>query len=561
MIGLRRTLIAALVAGLAMPAGAGPRQDDPLHKEGRGKLSYEMDRIARQSEKGGQVKSMSPAYNKAKGTVTVVIELKAGASADAIKSIVQAAGGRVDGVAGNLVKATVAPALLRDIAAQPDVRFVRAPFKPTVHKAGRLGTAKTASARAAAGKRDGIVSQGVNVMGADGYRSRTGADGSGITVGILDGGFEGAVDLVGSELPEDAAGTDVVLENLYSPGIHGTACAEIVHDVAPGAKIWLGLATDEVGWSNQIDELVNLGGARIISHSLGWDNLFPPDGNNFWAQKVDSTAARGILFVTAAGNEGENYYQGRWSDVNRDGFLEFTSPAGATEMLAVFVGPGSSLRLRWDDPFGRSNHDYDIALVTEDFVDNPVLDENNPSVLAMSADAQRGAQDPLEIIDFDYPEGAIAYIVVRHDPATPETTTQRLYFYGNQGIDPAFVNSSGSLSMPGDARGAVTVGAVAWDSRGLEGYSSRGPTTDNRIKPDVVGPDRVATASYGDEFPGTSAATPHVAGAAALILSKNPSLTGTTLRQALERSTTSGGSTGAKNNDFGFGLIDLSRAP
>jgi len=266
--------------------------------------------------------------------------------------------------------------------------------------------------------------------------------------------------------------------------------------------------------------------------------------------------------VTAAGNEGENYYQGRWSDVNRDGFMEFVGPGGITDMLPVYVGPGASLKLRWDDPFGRSNHDYDIALVTGDFADNPAFDENSPAVLAMSADAQRGGQDPLEIINFDYPEQAMAYIVVRRDPATPESTTQRLFFYDNNGIDPAFLNPSGSLSMPGDSRGGFTVGAVAWDSRGLEGFSSRGPTADNRIKPDVVGPDQVDTASYGaGAFPGTSAATPHVAGAAALILSRNPGLSATALRQALEKATTSGGSTTAKNNDVGFGLIDLTRAP
>ena len=136
---LFRALIASLVVFLAVPGGARAGQADPFHKEGRGKLSYELDRIARESERGGQVKSMSPAYNRAKGTVTVVIELNAGASPDAIKSIVQAAGGRVDGVAGNLVKATMAPGVLRDVAAQPDVRFVRAPYRPTVKKAGRVG--------------------------------------------------------------------------------------------------------------------------------------------------------------------------------------------------------------------------------------------------------------------------------------------------------------------------------------------------------------------------------------------------------------------------------------
>jgi subtilisin family serine protease len=73
-----------------------------------------------------------------------------------------------------------------------------------------------------------------------------------------------------------------------------------------------------------------------------------------------------------------------------------------------------------------------------------------------------------------------------------------------------------------------------------------------------MGPDRVATVSFGAEFPGTSAATPHVAGAAALILSRNPGLSASALRLALERATTSGGA--RKNNDNGFGLIDLSRA-
>jgi subtilisin family serine protease len=100
---------------------------------------------------------------------------------------------------------------------------------------------------------------------------------------------------------------------------------------------------------------------------------------------------------------------------------------------------------------------------------------------------------------------------------------------------------------------------VAFDSQQVEGYSSRGPTSDGRAKPDVAGPDKVSTATYGGEFPGTSAATPHVAGAAALILSKNASMNAAALRQALERASTSGGS--GKNNDTGFGLIDLNKAP
>jgi subtilisin family serine protease len=311
-----------------------------------------------------------------------------------------------------------------------------------------------------------------------------------------------------------------------------------------------------------MDELAAVSGARIISHSLGWDNLFPPDGNSFFAQKVDQVSARGVLFVTAAGNEGEHYYQGGWSDVNGNGALEFVANAVGTELLAVAVSPpASSVVLRWDDGFGRSNHDYDVALVTAEFLNDPAWVESNPAIVAFSADIQNGAGNPVETIDLAVEEPRILYVVVKHDASTPQSASQRFYLWAKDGVDPAFANGSATLSMPGDARSALTVGAVAWDSRGLEGYSSRGPTADGRVKPDVVAPDRVATATYGGDFLGTSAATPHVAGAAALLLSRNPSLTATALRQALEQATPSGGSLTLKNNDIGFGLLDLNRAP
>jgi subtilisin family serine protease len=545
-------LIFTLVVCLGLPAGGGAAQGDPFHKAGRGRLSGELDRMARDVERGRQVKSMSRAYNKATGRVTVVIELAAGAAAQGVSAVVQAAGGRVEGVAGNLVKATLAPGGLREVAAHPDVLLVRTPYRPNAKKAG------------AAQSRREIVSQGVNVIAADAYRARTGANGSGVTVAVMDGGFAGVLDLFGNEVPEATFATDYLVGNLeaHSGDPHGTACAEIVHDVAPGAAIWLGAFEDEVAWANRIDELVSLSGTKIVSHSLGWDNIFPPDGNNFFAQKVDQVSARNVLFVTAAGNEGANYYKGRWSDVNGDGFLEFVNGGLITPALEVYLGPpASTVVLRWDDAFGRSNHDYDIALVTPEFLDNPAWSADNPAIVEFSAEVQNGGGNPVERIDVTVEEPTVLYLVVRHDPITPENASQGFSFWAQNGVEPAFANGSGTLSMPGDARSALTVGAVAWDSRGLEGYSSRGPTADGRVKPDLVAPDRVSTASYGAEFPGTSAATPHVAGAAALLLSRNPSLTAAALRQALELATPSGGSVTLKNNDIGFGLLDLNRAP
>jgi hypothetical protein len=89
----------------------------------------------------------------------------------------------------------------------------------------------------------------------------------------------------------------------------------------------------------------------------------------------------------------------------------------------------------------------------------------------------------------------------------------------------------GTVGYPGCAKGALTVGAI-YDDRffnvpqdGLTSYSSRGPTGDYRVKPDLVAPgsliDSVATqtfSGYSYDGEGTSFAAPHVTGLAANLI-------------------------------------------
>ena len=88
---------------------------------------------------------------------------------------------------------------------------------------------------------------------------------------------------------------------------------------------------------------------------------------------------------------------------------------------------------------------------------------------------------------------------------------------GNLGI----AAHPGSASYPGDSEKAITVGSVN-DDHNREIYSSRGPTGDGRLKPDVMAPGGAimsASAGSGDgyvSYSGTSMATPHVAGVAAI---------------------------------------------
>jgi hypothetical protein len=127
--------------------------------------------------------------------------------------------------------------------------------------------------------------------------------------------------------------------------------------------------------------------------------------------------------------------------------------------------------------------------------------------------------------------------------------------------------AEGSVTEPATSPSALAVGAVCWKGSALEPYSSRGPTIDGRVKPDLVAPDSVSSFTFGpfvscgsSGFAGTSAAAPHVAAAAALAKEANPSFGPDELQAYLEERATDLGAAG-KDPLFGSGALSLGAAP
>jgi len=123
-----------------------------------------------------------------------------------------------------------------------------------------------------------------------------------------------------------------------------------------------------------------------------------------------------------------------------------------------------------------------------------------------------------------------------------------------------------SITDPGNTDAAITVGATHRQqphSYGVSYFSSRGPTGDGRVKPDLVAPGEKILSTFPrnneDYLDGTSMAAPHVSGAAALLMERYPELIGRPdrVKQILCDTATD---LGRERYFQGAGLLDILRA-
>lgn len=414
------------------------------------------------------------------------------------------------------------------------------------------------------------TTEGLAVMNANAWHN-AGIVGNGVKIAIIDGGFRGYPGLLGSELP-----ANVTVKNFVdgeSDGqvngttLHGTACAEIIHDVAPAAQLYLIKINTDLDLEQAINYLQGQD-IDLISTSIGWYNLSPGDGTGFFANLVNQMRNNGTLWVTAAGNDRETHWGGAFNDPDQNGYHNFN---GAQEVNyfgpgngdAYNINPGFPLLafVRWDD-WSQVDEDYALILVR--------WNGSSWQVIGGSDNTQSGGagQKPTEAAGVFTSGSAAPYgFVIQRISNSNRNVNLEIFTPNFPRLDELVY--ARSLANLADSPDAITVGALNVDSPyAQESYSAEGRTngpggTENggAIKPDIAGYAQVSTSSYGSGgFSGTSAATPHVAGAAALIKDAYPAYTPAAIEDALFFKAIDMGTPGL-DTQFGYGRLFLGNPP
>ena len=382
-----------------------------------------------------------------------------------------------------------------------------------------------------------IEGQGVGVIAAPTWQ-QAGITGQGIKIGILDMGFNKYRDLLGDELPAQVVAQSFIagVEIDDSSTEHGTAVAEIIHDIAPDAELFFAAYETDAEMGQAVSWLISQQ-VQIISHSAG--SLFGPmDGSSYEAGLVDDAFSRGILWVNSAGNSADTHYRGVFTDSDGDGYHEFRA---GDESMDIRVDGRVTLVLNWD-AWDTGNQDYDL------YINN---DQGNEIASSVNIQSRPG-DEAAEYITYSFSDDG-PYYVSFYASNTTRSVVFDFYVY-NAEIE--YYTLEDSITTPADARGALTVGATYWQNDELEIYSSRGPTRDGRLKPEISAPTGVRSAAYGESFYGTSASAPHVAGAAALVWQAQPQYSPTQVRDFLLSRAIDLEESGP-DNDTGYGRLYL----
>ena len=384
-----------------------------------------------------------------------------------------------------------------------------------------------------------LTTEGVSFMGADQMKN-AGYTGNGTKIAVIDASVDPTD-------PEFSA--NVVYSHLYDSANncagsitcgdprHGDAVSEIIVDMAPNVSLYLYAIRNNVDFANAVDDAISKD-VDIISASIGFPTSGSNDTSNFRdghssvAKKINQASDAGILSVIASGNDGNKHWKGTYSanstianslGLTGSGYESVNifnqSASGNLKACLPVVNSGTPYTLTWNN-WPTTNQDYDLLFYNSTMT----------KFYGATSSRQTGTQSPMDRIQVT---GIASICIVIASYNSDENATFHFYTNSND-LNNSFEVRSGSIGTPADATGALAVGAVNVSNNLLEGFSSSGPTDDSRNKPEVCGVDNTFSHQYSpSKFFGTSAATPHVAGTAALILEQNTLLSVSELKNKI----------------------------
>jgi hypothetical protein len=381
-----------------------------------------------------------------------------------------------------------------------------------------------------------VQSEGDTQLAAAEARADFGLDGSGVTVGILSDSFDtdpaaatrAATDVASGDLPgaSDPCGhsgpvgvfDDSVSEEAKD---EGRGMAQIVHDLAPGAKIEFATAfRGEAAFAASIRDLAAAGANVIVDDVAYFEEPFFQDGPV--AVAISEVTAEGVSYFTATGND--NLIAGgkdiaSWETPEfRDaahcpaqlkaatGFTEHcldfdpgNGPGREDSTFGISVEEGAKLDvdLQWAEPWNGVETDLDAYLL--DSTGKPIAD--GTALVGSTEDnvAPKGTERPVEYFSWENkgPETEVQLVVNRcfgkvadgecNDDAssTAKPRLKVILLENGKGVTATEYPASSPPDVVGPtifghagAPAAVSVGAIQVGvSSAPERYSSRGPVT------------------------------------------------------------------------------------
>ncbi|MGE5280730.1 MAG: S8 family serine peptidase [Chloroflexota bacterium] len=389
----------------------------------------------------------------------------------------------------------------------------------------------------------------------------------------------------------------------------GRGMAQIVHDMAPGADISFATAYEgEEAFASNIEELAEEGANVIADDVFYFEEPFFQDGPV--AVAAQRATEGGATYFSAAGNDNifdsEEHEIASWEapefrdagscpqEVEElEGFngthcLDFNPGPGVDKTFGIKVEGHEFLTvdLQWAEPWNGVKTDLDTFLldasghlIEEEFSDN-IGSQRPDEIMQWFNPSSSTKTVQLVINDYEGKDPRLKFALLQNGGGVEATEYPRST--GEDVVGPTIFGHSGSAA-------AVSVGAIRFNTTTKpEFYSSRGPVRHDfgpvesaepaeelgspeiLSKPDLVATDCGSTTFFADfavippeeesrwHFCGTSAAAPHAAGVAALMLDEKPGAEPEEIRAALQASALGVGAFDACA--VGSGLIDATGA-